>query len=109
MKPLMLKKETEALAALKADLGTKHLFRWMKLIGSKARGDFDEESDLDVVIVLEQVDWRIERDVFESCFYIGLKYDVLISPTVYSKQELDMPLTRITPFYLAVEAEGVLV
>ncbi len=109
MKPTLLKKEMEALAELKAELEKKHFFHWMKLIGSKARGDSDEESDIDVVIVLEQVDWRIERDVFEACFYIGLKHDVVISPSVYSKQELDMPLTRITPFYLAVEAEGVLV
>ena len=109
MKPILHKKEIEALSELKADLEKKHLFCWMKLIGSKARGDSDEESDIDVVIVLEQVDWQIERNIFESCFYIGLRHDVVISPTVYAKPELDMPLTRITPFYLAVEAEGVLV
>ncbi|MBM4330467.1 MAG: DUF86 domain-containing protein [Deltaproteobacteria bacterium] len=32
------------------------------------------------IIVLKQVDWDIERDICEICFYLGLKYDVVISP-----------------------------
>ncbi|HUL01025.1 MAG TPA: hypothetical protein VLX29_09235 [Nitrospirota bacterium] len=39
MKPILHKKEIEALSELKADLEKKHLFCWMELIGSKARGE----------------------------------------------------------------------
>jgi len=81
----------------------------MKLIGSKARGDFDEESDIDIVIVLKDVDWDIERDIYEKCFYLGLKYDTLISPIIYSEKDINDSLTRVTPFYRTVEAEGILI
>ena len=41
----------------------------MKLFGSKAKGDFDEESDRDVVIALDEVNWAIEKDIYEICFH----------------------------------------
>lgn len=107
MKNKLLRMETDALAELKADLSKKHHLHWMKLIGSKARGDYDAESDIDIVIVLEEVDWQIERDVFEMCFYAGLKHDVVISPVVYSRKEIEESRTRITPFYQAIETEGI--
>ena len=50
----------------KKELSRKYKSLWMKLIGSKARGDFDKESDIDIVIVLKNVDWDIERDIYEK-------------------------------------------
>jgi len=108
MKVTLLKKENDALTELKEKLSQKYKLLWMKLIGSKARGDSDEESDVDIVIVLENVGWDIERDIYETCFYLGLKYDVIISPIIYSKKEINDTLTQITPFYRMVEAEGIL-
>lgn len=109
MKVTLLKKEKDALTELKQELSKKYKLLWMKLIGSKARGDFDEQSDIDIVIVLEDVNWNIERDIYETCFYLGLKYDVLISPIIYSEKDINDTLTRITPFYRTVEAEGILI
>lgn len=102
------KNEQDALLELKDALSKKYQLLWMKLVGSKARGDFDEESDLDVVIVLQAVNWQIEKDVYEMCFYVGLEHDIVISPIVYSREEIEDSLTRITPFYQTVEAEGIL-
>lgn len=79
----------------------------MKLLGSKARGDFDEESD--IVIVLKYVDWDIEKDIYETCFYLCLKYDVVISPIIYSEGDINDTFTRITPFYRTLESEGILI
>jgi predicted nucleotidyltransferase len=105
----LLKKEKDAIAELKKELSKKYKLLWMKLIGSKARGDFDEESDIDIVIVIENVDWNIEKDIYEKCFYLGLKYDILISPIVYSEKDINDSLTRMTPFYRTVEAEGIMI
>ena len=105
----LLKKEKDALTELKRQLSKRYKLLWMKLIGSKARGDFEEESDFDIVIVVENVDWDIERDIYETCFYLGLKYNILISPIIYSEEDINDSLTRITPFYRTVEAEGILI
>lgn len=107
MKVTLLKKENDALTELKQELSRKYKLLWMKLIGSKARGDSDEESDIDIVIVLKDADWDVERGIYETCFYLGLKYDILISPIIYSEKDINDSLTRITPFYKTVEAEGI--
>ncbi len=84
MKTLLSASERHALTELKEAIAQKYELLWIKLFGSKARGDFDEESDIDVVIVLKNVDWAIEKDVYEMCFYMGMKHDLFISPFPYS-------------------------
>jgi len=107
MNTSLREKEKDALENLKKEISKKYKLLWMKLIGCKARGDFDEESD--IVIVLEYVDWNIERDIYEISFYLGLRYDVVISPIIYSEEDINDCFTRITPFYRTVEAEGILI
>ena len=109
MQSKLMPDEKDALENLKEKISEKYKLLWMKLIGSKARGDFDEESDIDIGIVLEYVDWDIERDIYEICFYLGLRYDVVISPIIYSEDEIKNSFTRITPFYRTVEAEGIVI
>jgi predicted nucleotidyltransferase len=99
--------EQQALSELKKKLLKKYKVLWMRLFGSKARGDFEKESDLDLAIALENVDWNVERDIYEMCFYVGLEHDLLISPILYSKKEIEDSLTRATPFFKTLEREGI--
>jgi predicted nucleotidyltransferase len=78
------------------------------LFGSKARGDSDRESDIDVIVVLrDEFDWRTKHAIFDICFDIGLDHDVLLQPVIFSQAEYDKPVARVTPLMLAVEQEGV--
>lgn len=79
----------------------------MKLFGSKARRDHDSDSDIDVLIVLDTLDWAIEKDICELCFTIGLAHDLLIAPMVYSKNETASTLIKATPFYKTAQKEGI--
>ncbi len=92
---------------MKDSLSRKYNLVELKLFGSRARGDYDSESDLDVLAVLESLDWKSEKDIFEICFEVGLKYDLLFSPIVYSRDEYESELNKITPFYQSVEKEGI--
>lgn len=107
MQSFLSPNEKEALEKLKSDISGKYKLLEMKLYGSKARGDHDSESDIDVLIVLDTLDWTIEKDIYELCFKIGLAYDVLIAPMVYSKEETTDNFVRITPFYKTVQKEGI--
>lgn len=74
--------EQQALLEAKREVASRFPLLWMKLFGSKARGTADAASDLDVLFVLDTLDWETERAVFEICFHAGLRYDTLLAPIV---------------------------
>ena len=98
--------EVNAVYKLKDALSKDYKLIQMKLFGSKAKGNYSDESDIDLLIVLENYDWKAENEIYEICFEIGLEYDVLLSPVIFSKKEFDDKLTKITPFYKVVVKEG---
>ena len=57
----------------------------VRLFGSCARGEMREDSDVDVAVVLQMVDWRTKRDVIDLAARIGLEHGVLLSPTVLDR------------------------
>jgi len=54
--------------------------------GSRARGESGPESDLDVLLVLDQDDLPTRRRVFDLAYEVFLATDVLISPLVISRE-----------------------
>ena len=101
-------KETEAINKLKNILLNKYNLIQIKLFGSKGKGNFSTDSDIDLLIVLDNYDWNKEFEIYEICFEIGLEYDVLLSPVIFSQKELDDNLIKITPFYKVITKEGIL-
>jgi uncharacterized protein len=55
------------------------------LFGSKARGDFEPDSDLDLLIVLEEVDWMVRDRVHLLAARVSLEHDVLINTHLLSR------------------------
>lgn len=101
--------EQAALRKLRDALARDFRLVQLRLFGSKARGDSNKESDIDVLVVLEDYDWETEKAVCDLCFDINLEFRVLITPVLYTRKEFESDLTRVTPFYQAVTHEGVLV
>ncbi|HDZ61560.1 MAG TPA: nucleotidyltransferase domain-containing protein [Nitrospirae bacterium] len=99
-------KEKKALTdfrkALVADFGALDV----RLFGSRARGEGDEESDLDVFIVIPQIDWELEKKIYGLSFDISLEHGVLISPILYSQKDIENPVIMISPLYKTVQREG---
>ncbi|PKO22894.1 MAG: hypothetical protein CVU38_06940 [Chloroflexi bacterium HGW-Chloroflexi-1] len=55
------------------------------LFGSKARGDGDPDSDLDLLIVLEDADWLVRDRVHLVAARVSLEHDVLINTHLLSR------------------------
>ena len=81
------------------------------LYGSYARGDYDEESDVDVMAKLYLTADEIRayrRRVSELAFDIGLKYDILLSIKLQDKAIYDRYFDAM-PFFRNIAKDGVLV
>jgi len=102
--------EKKALAKLKDLLKKARLgLVALRLFGSKARGDYTQESDVDIAVILDEVDQAVEQEVFDICFEVGLEYDLLLSPIVLSVSETNSSKHKITPFFKILEREGIAV
>ena len=79
------------------------------LYGSYARGDFDDESDIDVMVLVDMQDEEIEKkwdDILNSKCEIDDKYNVFLSPQVKDISHFNKWLPYL-PFYKNVYNEGV--
>ena len=78
------------------------------LFGSQARGDAREDSDWDLLVVLEKKG-KHNGDDFDNYAYpfteIGWDYGVAINPVLFTKEEWDKG--KFFPFYKNVMHEGV--
>lgn len=77
------------------------------LFGSRARGDAREDSDWDILILIDGK--RATRDDFDRFAYpfvvFGWSIGEQINPLIYSYD--DWNKRRITPFFKSVQSEGV--
>ena len=79
----------------------------LKLFGSKARGDDTPESDIDVLVEVDQATAAIEDTVLDIAFAVNLAHDVYISPRVIERAVFEHPVWSITPFIRSVVEQGV--
>jgi len=54
------------------------------LFGSKARSDSTEYSDIDILLIVADDDWRFEKSIIEIGSDISLEYDVLLDVRILS-------------------------
>ncbi len=74
----------ECIARLRQALGAQLVSVW--LFGSKARGDFDPDSDIDLLIVISRMDWSWWDKIRLTAARVSLEYDLLLNTHI-----LDQP------------------
>ena len=79
----------------------------VKLFGSKATDKDQRDSDIDVLVAVENGGVEIEDQVLEIAFDVNLKHDVYVSPRVIDRATLSDPVWSITPFLRAIAKEGI--
>jgi uncharacterized protein len=78
------------------------------LYGSEARGDAHEQSDIDLLILMDtdKITLEDEEKVSYPIYLLELKTGVLISPIILTKKAWEERPFK-TPFYINVMNEGV--
>jgi len=79
----------------------------VRLFGSFARGEADEDSDVDVAVVLERVDWTTQRDVIDLATDVGLPLDLRISPALFDRETYALWRAQERPLLVDIEREGI--
>jgi predicted nucleotidyltransferase len=77
------------------------------LYGSYARGDYREDSDIDLLVLVdkEKVTREDEKRIKYPLYDIEFETSTIISPMVFSRKDWESR-HRITPFYENVVREG---
>lgn len=79
------------------------------LYGSYARGDFNESSDVDIMILVDAAEETIKENgerVSDVTFDFNMDHDIMIMPIVKNIQHFQYWLSAY-PFYENVKREGV--
>ena len=79
------------------------------LYGSYARGDYNAESDVDVMIIADIEETEIMKHVYAISEYLGevlIDHDVVISPVIESHRRYQ-EYKDVIPFLKNVQKEGI--
>ena len=79
------------------------------LYGSYARGDYNEDSDIDLLILIDKdkVTWEDRKRISYPLYDIQFQKGILISPMLLTKKYWTVDRV-VTPFYENVNSEGVI-
>ncbi len=106
----IIEKERKAVKQAESVLRKQFPIHRVILFGSKARGDYDEHSDIDLLLItLKKLNWKKEKAIVETLFDLGMEYDVIFSTLFASVDEWeDEPFTAF-PIYQEITRDGAVV
>jgi len=80
----------------------------MILFGSRARGDADPDSDMDVLVVVDDSLDEQARDYVSGCAWeAGFEQGIVVVPVVFSREQWERGPERHSLLAQAIRAEGV--
>ncbi|MDD5459657.1 MAG: nucleotidyltransferase domain-containing protein [Phycisphaerae bacterium] len=76
------------------------------MFGSAVRDELVEGSDIDILVVLDELDWDIEKQIVGLCFDAELECGRVISTVCLSRDEFENSPLRQSPLVLNALAQG---
>jgi len=90
---------------LKTMLGNQLVL--LVLYGSRARGDYERHSDIDIAVIVRDLDRELKLRILEAVAEIELQYLVPLSTLVLSESDYTHLLRRERRIALDIQREGV--
>jgi len=97
------------LSALKKRLSNllQNRLKHLVLFGSRARGDYDDSSDIDVAVIVAKLDRNLKMRILEEVAEVELAYLQPLSTLVLSEKMYQKLLDRERRIALDIKNEGV--
>lgn len=90
--------------AVSSDYPNAHII----LYGSQATGQAKPDSDVDLLVLLDQdIPARMRRYIHDMLYDIALSEDVVISVIIKDADKWDSPISKATPLYQNIQKEGI--
>lgn len=100
--------QRQALDKLRRRLLEEFEIEDLVLFGSAARGEADEESDIDILIITKHAMTRPARhEITDVVFEINLEHDTNFSTLVVDRESWEAGPIRILPIHEGIELDGV--
>ncbi len=77
------------------------------LFGSRARGEGHEDSDVDILIVLNKEDNSLKIKIWDHAYKVFNDTDIVISPLVLSLEQFEKLLNHERLIALTIQKEGI--
>ena len=78
------------------------------LFGSKARGDYDEESDIDLLVLTSRpISWNERKAINNALYEIQLKNDIILSTLIATATEWNEGTFSVLPIHEEILEHGV--
>lgn len=105
----MLEKELKIVEKFKQLVKRRVMVHEVRVFGSRARGDAAEDSDLDVLVVVDQLDHATEKYISDCAWEAGFPDEIVIMPVAITLDNLKNSPLRESAFIRTVYREGVFV
>lgn len=79
----------------------------IELFGSRARGDADPDSDMDVLVIVDNISPGLEDYISECAWEAGFKHGIVLVPVVFTRDEWENGPQRYSLLAEAIRADGV--
>jgi predicted nucleotidyltransferase len=80
-----------------------------RLFGSRARGDADEFSDMDIFMEFETVDKELKSRVKNAAWEMTLETGIVVTTLLFSRYEIEESALRSSPIVRVIMEEGIVV
>ena len=102
------RKEKEAIKEATGFLKERFPVRDVILFGSKARGDSEEDSDIDLLLLTDQpLHWRERHAIVDALFEVEMRHNDLISIVVNTVCDWQEGICTVLPIHEEINREGV--
>jgi predicted nucleotidyltransferase len=105
----MTSKDYEVAKKLKERLSGVVRLMDFRVFGSRARGDEDEYSDLDVFVEVPSLDKQLKEKILDVVWEVGFENFMVISLLIFTKDEIENSPLRSSPIVKNIVEEGAVI
>jgi len=78
-----------------------------KVFGSRARGDSEEYSDMDVFLEVENINKELREKISDIVWEVGFNNHLVISCLIFTREEVENSPLRASPILKNINSEGI--